>query len=100
MIKKSHKLVITQQCRLLGVSRSSAYYRPVAASPAELELMQVVDGIHLDKPFLGSRGIRDRLLDFGQVANRKRIQRLMRKLEITAFAPKPGRSKPAKGHEV
>ena len=70
MVIKSHKLPVTQQCRLLEVSRSSAYYQPVAASTAELELSQVIDKIHLDKPFLGSRGIRDRLLDFKQVVNR------------------------------
>ena len=100
MVKKPHKLAITQQCRLLEISRSSTYYRPVAASDAELELSRLVDEIHIDKPFLGSRRICDCLLDFDQVVNRKRIQRLMRKLGITAVAPKPGLSIPAKGPEI
>jgi putative transposase len=67
---------------------------------AELKLLRQIDEIHLDKPFLGSRGIRDALLDFDQVVNRKRVQRLMRVLSISAVAPKPGLSKPGKGHKV
>jgi len=100
MVSKPHKLPITQQCRLLEISRSSAYYQPLATPPAELELSLVVAQIHTDKPFLGSRGIRDCLLDFDQVVNRKRVQRLMRKLGITAVAPSPSLSKPATGHTV
>ena len=63
-------------------------------------MLRLIDEIHLDKPFLGSRGIRDALLDFDQVVNRKRVQRLMRVLSISAVAPKPGLSKPGKGHKV
>ena len=100
MVTKSHKLAVTQQCRLLEISRSSAYYQPLATPTAELELSRVIDEVHLDKPFLGSRGIRDRLLDFERVVNRKRVQRLMRKLGITAVAPSPSLSKPATGHTV
>ena len=100
MVNKSHKLPLTHQCKLLEISRSSAYYRQVATPPAELELSLLVDQIHTGKPFLGSRGIRDCLLDFDQLVNRKRVQRLMRKLGITAIAPSPSLSKPATGHKV
>lgn len=100
MVNKSHKLPLTHQCKLLEISRSSAYFCPAATSPAELALSKLVDKIHTDKPFLGSRRICDRLLDFDQVVNRKRIQRLMRKLGIAAVAPKPGLSIPATGHKV
>lgn len=100
MVNKTHKLPLTHQCKLLEISRSSAYYQPLGTPQTELELSRLVDGIHTDKPFLGSRGIRDCLLDFDQVVNRKRIQRLMRKLGITAVAPQPSLSKPATGHTV
>ena len=85
---------------LLRLSRSGSYYRPAAEPAEELELSRLIDEIHLDKPFLGSRGIRYRLLDFGWQVNRKRIQRLMRKLCISAVCPKPNSSKPAPGHKV
>ncbi len=62
--------------------------------------MKLIDAIHIDKPFLGSRRISDRLLDFDHVVNRKRIQRLMRILGISAVYPRPSLSKPGKGHKV
>ena len=43
-------------------------------------LMRLIDEIHLDKPFLGIRRIKDALHDLGHTVNRKRIQRLMRKI--------------------
>jgi putative transposase len=61
MIDKTAELPITQQCRLLDVSRSGVYYRPVPISPQELELMRQIDEIHLTLPFYGSRNIRDEL---------------------------------------
>jgi len=85
---------------LLRLSRSGSYYRPAAEPAEELALARLIDEIHLDKPFLGSRGIRDRLLDFGWQVNRKRVQRLLRKLGIGAVCPKPHTSKPAPGHKV
>jgi len=36
----------------------------------------------------------------GRVVNRKRVQRLMRLLDIAAIAPQPNTSKPAKAHPV
>jgi len=62
--------------------------------------MRRIDEIHMGKPFLGSRRISDVLLDDGQVVNRKRIQRLMRILGISAVYPRPSLSKPGKGHKV
>ena len=38
-----------------GVSRSSLYYEPAAASAEELALMRRIDELHLEYPFYGSR---------------------------------------------
>ena len=46
---------ITTQCQLLGLSRSSAYYRPRGVSEADLRLMRRLDELHLEHPFLGAR---------------------------------------------
>ncbi len=40
MIDNAHELPVTAQCRLLGVSRSTAYYRPAALPDEDLELMR------------------------------------------------------------
>ena len=63
-------------------------------------LMRLIDEIHLDKPFLGIRRIKDALHDLGHTVNRKRIQRLMRKIGIQAIYPKPNLSKANKQHKI
>ena len=48
-------LSVVRQCALLGVSRSSLYYRPKGASDDDLSLMQTMDRQYLETPFYGSR---------------------------------------------
>ena len=56
MVDREHpKLPIVRQCALLGVSRSSLYYRPKGASEADLSLMREMDRQYLETPFYGSR---------------------------------------------
>ena len=45
---------IVRQCALLGVSRSSIYYRPRTASAEDLSLMGEIDRQYLETPFYGS----------------------------------------------
>ena len=47
-------LSLVRQCALLGVSRSSLYYRPRAASEEDLFLMGEIDQQYLETPFYGS----------------------------------------------
>ena len=39
---------MTQQCKLLELSRSSIYYQPVDVSNEDLRLMKAIDEIHLE----------------------------------------------------
>ena len=79
MVNREHpSLPIVRQCTLLGVSRSSLYYRPRAVSGDDLFLMWAIDGQYLETPFYGSRRIRVWLERQGMVVSRKRVQRLMR----------------------
>ena len=56
----AHELPKTRRCELLDVARSSAYYRPEPVSEADLALMRLIDEVHLQFPFYGSRrSIRD-----------------------------------------
>ena len=77
MIQTPHKLSKARRCKLLSLPRSSSYYQPKLVSEADLTLMKLIDRIHMDKPFLGSRRIVDALAEQGQSHNRKRVQRLM-----------------------
>jgi len=99
-IDRTHALPLSKQCQLAQVSRSSIYYQPVLVSDEDQALMRIIDKIHLKRPFLGSRRIRDELIDLGHQVNRKRVQRLMRLMGIRALYPKPSTSKRSKAHKI
>ncbi len=71
-------LSVVRQCVLLGVSRSSVYYRAVGVTQEDLELMKEIDKQYLDIPFFGSRRMAAWLRRRGYWVNRKGIRRLMR----------------------
>jgi putative transposase len=100
MIDRQHELPVTRQCQLLSLNRSTVYYQPKPASDDDLKLMRRIDEMHLKRPFYGSRRIRDWLWEEGHDINRKRVQRLMQQMGITALYPKAGTSRPGKGHKI
>src|SRR6478672_2225262 len=63
-------------------------------------LMRRIDELFTAWPFLGSRGMAAMLRADGWPINRKRVQRLMRRMGIAALGPKPNTSKPAPGHKI
>jgi putative transposase len=89
MIEKGAELPVTSQCEFLQLSRSSVYYQPTPISPKELELMRLIDEIHLARPFWGSRIIRNELWSRGPRIGRGQVRRLMRKMGIVALYVKP-----------
>lgn len=100
MITRESDLPITRQCQLLKLNRSTVYYQPKPGSEEDLKLMRRIDEMHLKRPFYGSRRIRDWLWEEGYDINRKRVQRLMRQMGITAIYPKKNTSKPGRGHKI
>ena len=59
MVNREHpSLPIVRQCTLLGVRRSSLYYRAKGVSEADLSLMREMDRQYLETPFYGSRRMR------------------------------------------
>ena len=76
MVDREHpSLSLVRQCALLGVSRSSVYYRPRAASQEDLSLMGEIDRQYLETPFYGSRRMKAWLERRGVRVSRKRVQR-------------------------
>jgi len=100
MIDRGHPLPIARQARLLGLSRSSIYYRPAATGERDLALMVAIDEVHTELPFYGIRRIRGELLGRGFVVGRGHVATLMRRMGITAIYPKRRTSKPAPGHKI
>ena len=99
-IHEKHDLSKTRRCELLDVPRSSAYYRGEPVSEADLAVMRLIDEIHLQWPFYGSRRMRDELEERGHTVNRKRVQRLMRQMGLRALYPRRRTSQPGKGHKI
>jgi putative transposase len=100
LVSRDEQLSVRRQCLLLGVNRSSLYHQPVADSDEELQLMRKVDELHRKHPFYGSWRIAATLKSSGPAVNRKRIQRVMRKMGVESIAPKPNTSKPCPEHIV
>src|SRR5437868_5186327 len=94
-------LSIRRQCTLLSISRSGVYRcaRP-GNDDDDLGLMRRIDELFLAYPFRGSRRMARMLGAEAAPINRKRVQRLMRKMGIAALGPKPRTSKPAPGHKI
>ena len=62
--------------------------------------MRLIDEIYLQWPFYGSRRMRDELEERGHTVNRKRVQRLMRQMDLRALYPRRRTSQPGKGHKI
>jgi putative transposase len=101
LLDRDHaELSIRRQCTLLRIARSGVYRPPAAANENDLALMRRLDELFTAWPFLGSRRMTAMLRAEGQIINRKRMQRLMRRMGIAALGPKPRTTKPAPGHKI
>lgn len=100
MIEKNNSVSLTRQCQIFEISRSSLYYKPTPVNETDLRLMKLIDAIHLDKPYLGTRRICERLCDMGEKIGRKHVRTLMNRMSITAIYNKPRLSKRNQAHKV
>jgi len=100
MIDRSHDLPLSEQAKVLKLSRSSLYYRPRPMAPADLAIMRRLDELHLNYPFAGSRMLRDLLTGEGIAIGRDRVTTMMRRMGIEAIYRRPNTSKPEPGHKI
>jgi putative transposase len=65
-----HELPVSRRCELLDMARSTAYCLPKdTSSAADLALMRLIDEIHLELPFYGSRRLVDELRTEGTLTS-------------------------------
>jgi len=100
MINREHPLPLVKQCRILNLSRSGMYYLPLLVSDKDRELMRLIDEIHLNYPYLGTRGIRNELWNKGHKVGRGHVRTLMRKMDIEALYRKPRLTKTHPEHTI
>ena len=98
--RENAALPVSQQCRLLAVSRSSVYRRSAEVGEEDRTIMALIDRHYLARPYYGSRRMAAWLATQGHVVNRKRVRRLMRLMGLVAIYQRPNTSKAAAAHKV
>lgn len=93
-------LSLGRQCELIGLARSSYYYRPRPVSPLNELLMRLIDEQYTKTPFWGSPNITVWLKRQGYAVNHKRVERLMGVMGIQAIYPKKRLSLPNREHTI
>jgi len=101
MIEPSHPdLSIRRQCELIGLNRSSYYYEPAGESEFNLHLMRLMDEQYLRTPFYGWPRMTAYLQRKGYAVNHKRVQRLMRIMDLQAIYPKRKAGVAGQGNKI
>ncbi len=94
MITPGSELSVARQAKLLGVSRSSVYYRPKPQSQEELDRLKRLDERFTDNPMYGSRRLQVMLKREGILVGRWRIRRLMKSSDCGRSARNPTPASP------
>jgi putative transposase len=83
------ELRVSRQCALLGLPRSTLYYRPMPVRESTLRIMARIDALYLEDPCRGSRRMVDYLAREGIQVSRDRARNLVRRMGLRAFLQKP-----------
>lgn len=75
---------VSRQCVSISISRSVWYGSRKERSPLNLALMKLIDTQFLEKPIYGSRQMTRHLRNRGYCVGRKRVRRLMAKVDLQA----------------
>jgi hypothetical protein len=78
-------LSVSRQCALLGLPRSTLYYRPIPLRESTLRIMASIDALYLEDPCSGSRRMVDYLAREGIPISRDRVRNLMRCMGLRAI---------------
>lgn len=99
LIEDELNLTKTTQCKLLHVSRSSHYYKPVPVSQQNIKIMHSIDQIATDNSEYGYRFIHQQLLEDGYSIGKDRVLKYMQFMGIKAIYPTKRRLTSIKNQE-
>lgn len=94
LISSKIPLSLRRQCVLLGLARSSFYYRSHGSD--ETELMNLIADIHAQRPAYGYRKVTAALRNKDYRINTKKVKRLMKQMGLQSLLPKPRTTLPNK----
>jgi len=84
---KHNQLSVSEQCELIGISRSSYYYKAVPMSAENIKILHKIDEIATDNSEYGYRLIYEQLKEDGYYIGRNRVLKYMGILGIQAIYP-------------
>lgn len=99
MIEKNDSLKLSKQCEMLNVARSSYYDYIQEPASTDGDIIERIGKIYNKRPEYGSRRIQDIIRRQGTQINRKKVQRLMRKMNIQGVCPKQNLSIAKREHQ-
>ena len=97
-----HSLSLRQQAAILGLQRSSIYYKPrqEALSEGQLGLLRLIDEIYTKYPYMGTRQMSDYISMHYYPCKRHETRWAYERLGLKSVAPGPHTSKPHPEHKV
>lgn len=88
LIKSKLNLSISDQCNILGMSRSNLYYKPKPISDKTLAIMHTIDEIYTESSEYGYRQIHEQLVKtYGFSIGKERVLKYMNSMGIHAIYP-------------
>jgi putative transposase len=84
-----NKLSVTEQCKLLSITRSSYYYKPRGLSEEDLEILKNIDEIYTEHPYYGTRRMSKYLQLSGHAVGRKVVRRYYQVMGLEAVYSGP-----------
>lgn len=100
MERTACEVPLSEQAKVLSLSRSSLYYQPRQASAREVAIKHRIDELYTAYPFYGSRRIQAVLQpEFGSLA-RNTVRQYMHEMGISAIYPGPNLSRRQHEHRV
>ena len=94
------KPTITRQCELLGINRSSYYYKPIGLDERDFKIMSIIDETYTMHPYYGMRRMAKYLQAQGFAVGRKGVRRYYRIMALEAVYPKMNLSKRNQAHKI
>lgn len=103
MVLSSEKLTVSRQCELLGLNRTTFYYKPKLSSAEQMKLAEHIkariDYWHTKMCYLGKLKLKQMLNNEGVAIGKDLIGKYMYEMGIYAVYPKPNLSIPDKLHK-
>ncbi len=90
---KTKELPVKTGATLLGINRTSVYYKGTPISQEELDCKSIIDRLHTDNPAWGARQLSAQRKKRGHQVGRRKTRRYMNEMGINPIYPKRNLSK-------